>query len=210
MKETNGILSEVIHKFASTKEGKSISIGYVDTNNEGELLKETYDIEVVPSIRLVEGDKVYAAKWVEGLWTVEDLQNFVNGGYLSTANYDKRERITPLFLHFEYVLNALSVNHFTEVMENYLWLKKVVFEWTGYKHDLKSVNSLFGKKNAFKKSQIRTLLFHVILPLSLIGTALVLLILICSCFCLQRIFCSEKAAKKQVKEAEEANAKKKN
>jgi hypothetical protein len=80
-------------------------------------------------------------KWADDFWTVDDLRNFVNGGYLSASYYYKRERITSgISLYVEYVLSELSMNHFTEIMENYIWLKKVVFEWTGYKHDLKSVN----------------------------------------------------------------------
>ena len=68
--------------------------------------------------------------------------------------------------------------------------KKLVFEWTGYKHDLKSLNPNMGKKNTFKKSQMRTLFTFVIGPAVLVGTALALLILICLCSCLQRCCCN--------------------
>ena len=44
----------------------SIKIGYVDIVHEGgELLKETYDIDQLPSIRLVKQDKVYHLKWMK-------------------------------------------------------------------------------------------------------------------------------------------------
>ena len=45
----------------------NVKIGYVDIVSEGgELLKETFDIETLPSIRLVKNDgKVYHLKWMK-------------------------------------------------------------------------------------------------------------------------------------------------
>ena len=47
----------------STK-SRSIKIGYVDIHHDGELLKETFDIETIPAIRIIAEDKVYHLKWV--------------------------------------------------------------------------------------------------------------------------------------------------
>ena len=96
-----------------------------------------------------------------------------------------------IFLSVEYILNNLAEHHFTAAMENYLAGKKLVFEWTGYKHDLKSVNPNMGKKKAFRKSQMRTLMFYVIAPGVLASTTLLLLTLLCLCSCLQRYFCKQ-------------------
>ena len=81
---------------------------YVDTWGEGELLKETFDIQRVPSIRLVKGDKVFALKWVDGLWKVEELVDFVKN--YESSSYDfKRGRITEgLPLYFEYIINTMA------------------------------------------------------------------------------------------------------
>lgn len=50
--------------------------------DHGELLKETFDIETVPSIRLVRGDKIYHLKWNKNaFWTSSELAGFVASGY---------------------------------------------------------------------------------------------------------------------------------
>ena len=109
MVSTNELLSETLVKFAQTKEGKSVSIAYVDTHYEGELLKHTFDIDVVPSVRLLNGDKVHALKWVNGLWTVDNLSKFVSGGYESAAYDYKRSRVSDgILLSLEYVITSLT------------------------------------------------------------------------------------------------------
>ena len=135
----------------------SIKIGYVDIVSEGgELLKETFDIETLPSIRLVKPDgKVYHLKWMKqiGLWTAKVMQNFVEVDH-ADASYDfKRARVSDgIMLKVEYIANFLAETHFSWIMEHYLAAKKVMFEYTGVKHDLKSMNPNMGKKNTFKKS----------------------------------------------------------
>ena len=137
-------------------------------------------------------DKVYHLKWVNGLWTTEDMADFIVNHEESALWDYRRDRVTDgVWLSLEYVINHLSESSFKDAMENYLYGKKLVFEWTGYKHDLKSVNPNMGKKKAFKKSQMRTLMFYVILPGVFVGTVLILLTLLCLCSCLQRCFCKQ-------------------
>ena len=133
-------------------------------------MKETFDIDTIPSIRLLKGDKVYHCKWVNGVWTTAEIASFV-ANHEETALFDySRPRVSDgIFLSVEYVLNSLAANNFNYAMENYLFGKKLVFEWTGYKHDLKSINPNMGKKNTFKKSQMRTLLTYVIGPAVFVG-----------------------------------------
>lgn len=78
-------------------------------------------------------------------------------------------------------------------MENYLAMRKLVHDWTGYKHDLKAYNANFGKKNSFKKSQMWTLLLYVILPLILIGTSVAMFALYCIISCLIKCCCGQSA-----------------
>ena len=74
-------------------------------------------------------------------------------------------------------------------MENYLWGKKLIFEWTGYKHDLKEYNPNFGKKKTFRKSQMRTLLIFVGAPIVLFIGALVSIAVFLLMTCFQKMFC---------------------
>ena len=55
-------------------------------------------------------------------------------------------------LKVEYIANFLKETQFTWLMETYMGSKKVLFEWTGIKFDLKIHNPNMGKKNTFKKS----------------------------------------------------------
>ena len=71
-------------------------------------------------------------------------------------------------LTFEYLINTISDGpSFNTVMGHYLSMRKTVENWTGYKHDLKEVNPNMLKKNTFRKSQMRTLIFHVGVPVLL-------------------------------------------
>lgn len=177
------------------EEAANIKIAYVDTLNEGELIKETFDIDMTPSIRLISNDKVYSLKWVSNVWSATDMAMFVKNFETEKYLWDfKRTRITDgIVLSLEYVMNTLSNGeNFNTIMKNYLWGRKFIEEWTGYKHDLSELNPNIGKKNSYKKSQIRTLLTFVIGPLVVAGTFVITLLMVCIITCLQKIFCGEK------------------
>ena len=110
----------------------NVKIGYVDIVSEGgELLKETFDIETLPSIRLVKNDgKVYHLKWMKqtGMWTAKIIQNFVDVVH-EEAPYDfKRARVSDgIMLKVEYISNFLADVYFTMIMEYYMASKKMLF-----------------------------------------------------------------------------------
>ena len=56
------IMFELLLDFSKMPEAKKTNVAFVDTFLGGELLNETFDIEVVPSVRLVRGDQVYHLK----------------------------------------------------------------------------------------------------------------------------------------------------
>lgn len=191
--DINKLVSNMLLDVRKTPEGSSVNIVFSDVLNEGELLKETFDIDTVPSIRLIKGEKVYHLKWNKsgGLWSKTDLVNFINSGWESAPVEKLRSRVTEgIMLYAEYIVNTMTDRSFTSAMENYLTLRKLINEWTGYKHDLKQYNQNFGKKNSFKKSQMWTLLLHVVLPLVLIGTMVILMVLYCLLKCLSKLCCS--------------------
>jgi len=102
-------------------------------------LKETFDIDVVPSIRLVQGDQIYHLKWKQGgFWKSNDLSLFIQSGYEIASVEKIRPRVSEgLELYAEYIVNTLTHSSFTPAMENYLAGRKWVQVLTGYKHDLK-------------------------------------------------------------------------
>ena len=81
------------------------------------------------------------------------MQNFIEVDH-AEASYDfTRARVSDgIMLKVEYISNFLADTHFSWIMEHYLASKKIMFEYTGFKHDLKSMNPNMGKKNTFKKS----------------------------------------------------------
>ena len=179
-----------------SEEAAKIKIAYVDTLNEGELIKETFDIDMTPSIRLISQDKVYSLKWNnKNIWSATDIAMFVKNFETTQYLWDfKRTRITDgVILSLEYVINTLCKgDNFNYIMKNYLSGRKLIEEWTGYKHDLSELNPNIGKKNSYKKSQLRTLLIFVIGPLVVVGTFVITLLMICIISCLQNILCGEK------------------
>ena len=60
--DMNRAVSKLLLDFAKMKASKTLKIRFVDTF-QGELLKETFDIETIPSIRFVRADQVYHLKW---------------------------------------------------------------------------------------------------------------------------------------------------
>lgn len=193
MADMNGLLAATLIALSQKEAAQNFHIGYVDTHNNGELLKETYEVDVVPSIRLVKGDQVCILKWANGLWSADDIKEFVSGGYTNAPCTFKRERVSDgLLLTAEYILNDIVRNRYTETMEMYITLRKTLEDVFGYKHDLKSVNPAFGKKKHWRKSQMRTLIIHVILPASIFLTVLSTLLIMCLFRCICALFCSKK------------------
>ena len=43
--------------------GEAINVGFVDIYDGGELVKMTYDLQMVPSVRMVRGQNVYHMNW---------------------------------------------------------------------------------------------------------------------------------------------------
>ena len=146
-----------------------------------------------------------AAKWPNSLWTVDDLRQFVTTGYDTAPCTNKRDRISDgLMLNIDYILNDVTQRHYTDAMELYIAARKLLEEQTGYRHELKSTNPAFGKKNFFKKSQMQTLLTYVIVPLSLVATTLttIFLVLLLSCCC--KLLCPKKSSTASDEKPEEA------
>ena len=58
----------------------NLKVGFVDIIDNGELLKETFDITEVPSIRYVFGGKFHTLKWkpTGHLWSAADIVVFVS------------------------------------------------------------------------------------------------------------------------------------
>ena len=98
------------------------------------------------------------------LWSVSELAQVVKNPDSLPYDY-KRERVTDgVELIYEYVVSYAADHYFTAAMQSYLTARSTVFEWTGFKHSLKDQNPMFGKKNAFRKSQMRTLMHNWVLP----------------------------------------------
>jgi len=108
--EMNRLVAQLLTDLSKTKEGKTLNIVFVDTFNDGELLKETFDIERVPSIRLVRGGKTYHLKWnTNGFWSVTDLTNFIKTGYETAPVENLQARVNDgLELYMEYIVNTLA------------------------------------------------------------------------------------------------------
>jgi hypothetical protein len=137
----NKLIEELLMDFTKTDEAKQVNTVFVDISSEdGELLKETFDVTKIPDIRLVKGDRAYLLKWgSNGLWSKAELTQFVNGGYESALYDFKRKLVQEGFeMYLEYAVNTISTdNSFNHAMENYLTIRKLIHDWTGYKHDLK-------------------------------------------------------------------------
>ena len=62
----------------------TINIGFVDIYDEGEIMKETFDLTVVPSVRYIEYYTAYQMLWTDqryNFFHTGDFLNFLEEGY---------------------------------------------------------------------------------------------------------------------------------
>ena len=117
-----------------------LNVGFVDIYDDGELLKETFDIEVTPSVRFMSKGVIYHYNWPDYKQTTsEDLINFVESDHKSkTKKSDRRRRVQDgPELYFEYVAKYLADNHFDEGLPLFLQAKNWVRDNLDYEYDFK-------------------------------------------------------------------------
>ena len=118
MANTNESLSERLLEFKQTVDlPENLRVVYVDTHYEGELLKETFDIDRVPIIKLVKGEKVYHLKMPhDRLWSIAELTESIRNPESLPYSY-KRERVTEgIPIMYEYIISYAATNYFTSAM----------------------------------------------------------------------------------------------
>ncbi len=70
-----------------------LRVAFIDIMDDGELLKETFDIDTLPSIRLVKNGLVFQMPWqTTHVWGVEDFINFLQNHEGEKSNY-LRDRV---------------------------------------------------------------------------------------------------------------------
>jgi hypothetical protein len=83
------------------------NVGFVDTMDNGELLWETFDLEVLPSFRMIMNDTVYMVPDPKGgrMPGTMDLLAFADYGYKrpDTLTHKLRRRVDPSELWLEYM-----------------------------------------------------------------------------------------------------------
>ena len=126
-------------------------------------MKETFDLTVVPSVRYIEYYTAYQMLWTDqryNFFHTGDFLNFLEEGYTTAPQEVLRPRVldTRFHLLFEYTCAYLAEYKFEDTMTTFLKARKLVKENLGIEWDMKSSNPNFGKKNTFKKSQMRSVL----------------------------------------------------
>ena len=157
----------------------SLNIGFVDIY-ESELIKETFDLTVVPSVRYIDYNRVYHMNWNDKsypYYSTADFMLFLSEGYGNAPVETLRPRVSEgLHIFFEYCCSWLSMDsNFETIMTTFLKARKLMKEQLSIEIDMKKDNPNFGKKNSFKKSQIRSVIMKVWLPLlalTVVGTTL--------------------------------------
>ena len=135
--------------------------------DDGELLKETFDIEEQPSLRFIKDGMVYWVKWQnDRFWTAEDVLDFVNNLPSHRSNYLRNRVKAGPGLYYEYVASYLAENYFDEIIPQVLTARKILREY-GFDYDFKELNKDFGKKNVGRKGQMRTVMDVLWLPVFL-------------------------------------------
>ena len=174
-----------------------IQVAFVDVlDADGELLKETFDIERQPACVFVKDQLVYympPGPQNTLTWTAADVADFIDVNHKREKQNYLRPRVRKgLPLLFEYVSEYVAQNYFEDVMPQFLHAKRLIETVTGFKLDMKEYNKEWGKKSRSKKSQIRTLLWVLFWPAVIcltLGTVLLTTLMLC---CYWRCFPAQK------------------
>jgi len=91
----------------------SINIGFIDIYEDGEIMKETFDLTVVPSVRYIEYYTAYQMLWTDqryNFFHTGDFLNFLQEGYNTAPQEVLRSRVldTRFHLLFEYACAYLA------------------------------------------------------------------------------------------------------
>ena len=170
----------------------------MDIVDNGELLKETFDITEVPSIRYIFQGKFHTLKWKQTghLWSAADIVAFVSDIDQNRLWAFERKRVKEgLDLYMEYWVRFLAENHFDDIMNMTRETKRWLNDYLGYEVKLKDYNRNFGKKKEFRDSQIRTVLELVAWPFFILQMLIISLI-IGLAWCIWRKCCYNKTPTK--------------
>lgn len=133
-----------------------VQLAFVDcAEHDGELIKETFDIEKTPSAIFVKNGMYYQLAWnSENIWEPSDFLDFIEGQHLKSSIKNRlRSRVRPgISLYKEYIAQYLAEHYFDDIIPQTILAKNLFKNYTGYEIDLKSLNKDFGKKNKAKKS----------------------------------------------------------
>lgn len=175
-----------IYTLLKTLDVSPVQVAFVDVLEDGELLKETFDIERQPACVFVKDQMVYylpSGPQNTLTWTAADVSDFIDVNHKREKQNYLRTRVRKgLPLLFEYVSEYVAQNYFEDVMPQFLHAKRLTETVTGFKLDMKEYNKEWGKKSRSKKSQIRTLLWVLFWPAVIglmLGTVLLTTLMLC-------------------------------
>lgn len=114
---------QFVHKLmteVSVRVPSTIQVAFVDVMDNGELLKETFDIESTPSaIYIKDGLVYYMPQQVPNkiTWLASDFSDFIDVNHKKERSNFLRPRVTPGFsLYKEYTARWLAETYFDEIM----------------------------------------------------------------------------------------------
>ena len=151
-------------------------------------MKHTFDVHTFPHIILVTPAGYYEMPWVKTGWTSSDVSVFADLDYTNHPRNPLRDGVSATTLFIEYVIDEIAKKHFEVVMDHVRMGNKMAEEYTGSKWNFKAGYEHFGKKNKYRKQQIRYLI-QTFGPIALgllfvvIFTIFMILSCLCKCIC---------------------------
>ena len=74
----------------------AVNIGYVDIIDGGELVKETFDLFQIPTVRMIRGRNVYHMNWTDktrDYYFTQDFTHFIESGFEKAPMEIARQRV---------------------------------------------------------------------------------------------------------------------
>jgi hypothetical protein len=129
------------------------NFGFVDMFDDGENLKETFDITLPYIAVFIKDGKFYPMySYIDQAYQMQDIVEFLDLKYQDVPAMQLRQRVDGIWIYGEYATSYLTEKYFNEIVQSAYKVRSFLKNTVGLDIDFKAHCPLFGKKNKAKKA----------------------------------------------------------
>jgi hypothetical protein len=107
------------------------NFGFIDYFDEGENLKETFDIELPYTVVMVKDTKFYTmVSYLDKAFEVSDIIDFLDVKHKDGPAFPLRPRVDGPWIYAEYATSYLTDRYFNEIVQSAFKVKNILKSYT--------------------------------------------------------------------------------